>query len=87
MRDYSSEHTLAMGGDCPAELPGDWTGHPALTSLVPVNPAYKRLPAVVADEVGNCAVQVSLRAGPGAASYDLEIALLVLTPPKEEGGS
>jgi hypothetical protein len=37
--------------------------------------------------LGNCAVPVSLRAGPESGSHDLEIALLVLTPPKEEGES
>ncbi len=63
------------------------TGHPALMSLVPVNPAYKRLPAVVADDVGNCAVQASLREESEAGPRDLKLALLLLTPPKEEGGS
>jgi hypothetical protein len=63
------------------------TGHPALMSLVPVNPAYKRLPAVVADDVGNCALQVSLREESEAGPRDVELALLLLTPPKEEGGS
>jgi hypothetical protein len=61
------------------------TAHPALMSLVPVNPAYKRLPAVVADDVGNCAIQVSLTEDSGARQ--LELALLVLTPLKEDGSS
>ncbi|HEV3278242.1 MAG TPA: hypothetical protein VG860_15600 [Terriglobia bacterium] len=63
------------------------TGHPALMSLVPVNPAYKRLPAVVADDVGNCAVQVNLREESETGSRDVELAILLLTPPKEQGGS
>ena len=63
------------------------TGHPALMSLVPANPAYKRLPAVVADDLGNCALQVSLHEDSAAGARDVELALLLLTPPKEEGGS
>jgi len=63
------------------------TGHPALMSLVPANPAYKRLPAVVADDVGNCALQASVREEPEGGARDVELALLLLTPPKEEGGS
>ncbi len=63
------------------------TGHPALMNLVPVNPAYKRLPAVVADDVGNCAVQVRLPEESEHGSGDVEISLLLMTPPKETGGS
>lgn len=63
------------------------TGHPALMNLVPINPAYKRLPAVVADDVGNCALQLSLHEESAAGPRDVELALLLVTPPKEEGGS
>jgi hypothetical protein len=57
---------------------------PALLSLVPPNPAYKRLPAVVADDVGNCSLQVSLR---DEAGSEFSLSLLLVTPLKEEGGS
>lgn len=60
------------------------TEHPVLMSLVPANPAYKALPAVVADDLGNCALQAKLRDGSGS---EYVLSLLLLTPPKEEGGS
>lgn len=60
------------------------TEHPALMSLVPANPAYKTLPAVVADDLGNCALQAKL---PDATGSPHVLSLLLLTPPKEEGGS
>lgn len=60
------------------------TEHPVLMSLVPANPAYKTLPAVVADDLGNCALQAKLQDATGSQYV---LSLLLLTPPKEEGGS
>ena len=63
------------------------TGHPAVMSLVSPNPAYKKLPAVVADDQGNCSIQASLHEkGPGG-DQNTPLALLLVTPPKENGGS
>lgn len=60
------------------------TEHPVLMSLVPANPAYKTLPAVVADDLGNCALQAKLHDARGS---EYVLSLLLVTPPKEEGGS
>jgi len=63
------------------------TGHPAVMSLVAPNPAYKKLPAVVADDQGNCSIQANLHEkGPGG-EQSTALALLLVTPPKENGGS
>ena len=63
------------------------TGHPAVMSLVPPNPSYKKLPAVVADDQGNCALQVQVHERSPAGTQDADLAILLITPPKEEGGS
>jgi hypothetical protein len=63
------------------------TGHPAVMSLVSPNPAYKKLPAVVSDDQGNCSIQASLHEKSPSGEQDKALALLVVTPPKENGGS
>lgn len=63
------------------------TGHPAVMSLVSPNPAYKKLPAVVADDQGNCSIQANLHEKGAGGEQDAKLALLLVTPPKENGGS
>jgi len=64
------------------------TGHPAVISLAAPNPAYKKLPALVQDDQGNCSLQVDLRENPtGGAAQDVKLAILLVTAPKESGGS
>jgi hypothetical protein len=56
---------------------------------IQVNPAYKNLPAVVADDQGNCAIQIPAHEMlPGGTKLqEAEVAILVVTAPKETGGS
>lgn len=64
------------------------TGHPAVISLGPANPAYKKLPALLQDDQGNCSLQVDLQENPPAgAPQDVKLAILLVTAPKESGGS
>jgi hypothetical protein len=63
------------------------TGHPAVMSLVTPNPAYKKLPAVVSDDQGNCSIQASLHEKGPSGEQNAPLALLLVTPPKENGGS
>jgi hypothetical protein len=63
------------------------TGHPAVMSLVTPNPAYKKLPAVVADDQGNCSIQASLHEKGPSGEQNAPLTLLLVTPPKENGGS
>ena len=63
------------------------TGHPAVMSLVSPNPAYKKLPAVVSDDQGNCSIQVNLHEKSSSGEQVTALALLLVTPPKEQGGS
>ncbi|HEV2177460.1 MAG TPA: hypothetical protein VGW33_09710 [Terriglobia bacterium] len=62
------------------------TGHPSVESLVPVNPAYKNLPAVVADDQGHVALQMKLTSGSGSAG-GFEFALLLLGDIPQADGS
>jgi hypothetical protein len=65
------------------------TAYPAIVGLTHVNPAYEKLPAVVADDQGNCALQIPAHEVlPGGTKLqEAEIAILVVTAPKETGGS
>lgn len=64
------------------------TGHPAVISLGPPNPAYKKLPALLQDDQGNCSLQVDLHAAqPNGTPQDVKLAILLVTAPKESGGS
>lgn len=65
------------------------TSKPAIFPFVPSNPAYKKLPAVLTDGVGNCIMQVSLpgKGADGSQSQPVEFALILLTPEKESGVS
>ena len=64
------------------------TGHPAVISLGPPNPAYKNLPALLQDDQGNCSLQVLLHESPPTgAPQDVKLAILLVTAPKESGGS
>lgn len=63
--------------------------YPAVVGLIQVNPAYKRLPAVVADDQGNCALQIPAheRLPGGLELREAEMAILVVTAPKMRGPS
>jgi hypothetical protein len=64
------------------------TGHPAVISLAPPNPAYKKLPALLQDDQGNCSLQVDLHENPTSGTpQDVKLAILLVTAPKESGGS
>lgn len=57
---------------------------PAAISLLPLNPAYKKLPAVVADDMGHCTLQIGLNGMPAhrGRGEDIKVAILLLTPPE-----
>jgi len=65
------------------------TSQPALIRLVQVNPAYKKLPAVVTDDSGQCILQVGLwgKGNRGQVLPGVRLAILLVTAPKESGGS
>jgi hypothetical protein len=64
------------------------TGHPAVISLSPPNPAYKKLPALLQDDQGNCSLQVDLHEdAPAGSPQDVKLAIILVTAPKESGGS
>ena len=65
------------------------TRHPAVMSLVPVDPSQKQSPALRTDDAGTCILQVKLHAQPdtGGSSQDLSLAMILVTPVKETGES
>ena len=58
---------------------------PAVLSLVPSNPAYRKLPWVISDDKGFCTLQVVVSAESMARTIPL--AVIVIRPPHENEGS
>jgi hypothetical protein len=65
------------------------TKHPAVISLVPVNEAYKARPGIVSDDTGRCTLQVKLhgKTAGGKMKSDVQVAIVLITPERESGGS
>jgi hypothetical protein len=60
---------------------------PAVLSLVPVNPAYKKFPAAVADDRGFCTLQIKLQQQLEGKTSDLPLAIIIVRPMWENEGS
>jgi hypothetical protein len=60
---------------------------PAMLSLVPVNPAYKKFPTAVSDDRGFCALQVLTKQAKGRKTKDVPLAILLIRPLNENEGS
>ncbi|MBZ5719920.1 MAG: hypothetical protein LAO03_06025 [Acidobacteriia bacterium] len=65
------------------------TKNPAVMTLVPFNAAYKQFPAIVADDQGNCILQIKLQVqAAGSPTIEpLPVAILLITPEREDGES
>ena len=65
------------------------TKNPAVMTLLPFNAAYKDFPSIVADDQGNCILQIKLevQAAGSQKTEPLPIALLLITPEREDGDS
>jgi len=69
---------------------GTLTSHrnePAVLSLVPINPAYKKNPSAVADDRGFCSLQVHLQQQREGKATDLPLAIIIVRPMSENEGS
>jgi hypothetical protein len=60
---------------------------PAVLSLVPVNPAYKKFPSAVSDDRGFCVIQALLSVQKGTRKVEMPLALIMVRPPYENEGS
>jgi hypothetical protein len=58
-------------------------------NLMPVNPAYKDSPVIITDDQGNCSLQIKmkLRSAAAAKQQDFPLAILLVTPVRENGES
>jgi hypothetical protein len=64
--------------------------HPAVLSLVPVKTIYKDFPGLLADDTGRCVLQVKLHLNTSTVAgkrSELPLAIVLVTPEKDEGGS
>jgi hypothetical protein len=65
------------------------TQNPAAITLLPPNPAYKHLPAVIADDSGQWILQanISVAIADGKHTRESPLAIVLVTPSKESGPS
>jgi hypothetical protein len=63
--------------------------HPAILSLAPVDTAHKHFPEVITDDAGSCILQVKLHLTQEktGAPQDVALAIILVTPRKENGES
>jgi hypothetical protein len=60
---------------------------PAVLSLVPVNPAYKKFPWAVSDDRGFCTLQALISGQTAQKRSELALAVILVRPPYENEGS
>lgn len=62
--------------------------HPAIVSMVPINPGYRDFPGIIPQQTGEATLQVNLKARTGnQAPTDLHIAIVLVSLPKRDIGS
>jgi hypothetical protein len=87
--DRDPEHVMASDELLRLSRQASGTEQPAILSLVAVDKNNKDFPDVLMADDGSCVLQVKLRLKPakGVSGKDLAFAIIVATPPEEEGGS
>lgn len=87
--DSRPEQTLSIDELLKLSRKASHSSRPAAIRLVASNPAYKQLPAVIQADTGECVLQLRVpRANRGQKQpRDFPLALVVVTPRDESGGS
>jgi hypothetical protein len=64
------------------------TRHPAIMSLIPVNPGYSEFPGILPDETGQAAMQVKIKIKVGnKAPEEMKLAIVLMPTPKQDMAS
>jgi hypothetical protein len=86
--DGKSHETLPLDTLIQLSRRASRTRHPAVISMLPLNPAFDDFPAMVSDEPGNAILQIKLtsRAG-GKTPEEIKLAMVIVPADKEGGGS
>jgi hypothetical protein len=86
--DRDPERVLTADQLLRLSLKASGTGHPAIMSMVPIENGIKDSPSVRMDDHGTCIVQANLQVkGRGGAAKELALAMIVVNPLPDDGGS
>jgi hypothetical protein len=86
--DVKSRETLSMDSLLQLSRQASHTRHPAVVSMVPINPGYQDFPGIIPQQTGEATLQVKLRGRTGSQSpEDMHIAIVLVSMPKRDIGS
>jgi hypothetical protein len=86
--DGKSHQSLPLSILLPLSRRASRTRHPAIMSLVPVNPGYSEFPGVLPDETGQAALQVKIKIRVGnKAPQELKLGIVLVPTPKQDMAS
>jgi hypothetical protein len=86
--DVKSHETLPMSTLLELGRRASQTRHPAVTSLVPVNPGYQDFPGIVPQDTGEATLQVKLKSRSGNnPAQEFKLAIVLVSMPKRDIGS
>jgi hypothetical protein len=86
--DVKSPETLPLATLLLLSQRASHTRHPAVMSLVPVNPGYREFPGIVPDETGQAILQVKLKSRTGNETpVEFKLAITLVPPHKGDTGS
>lgn len=86
--DVKSHETLPLNILLPLSRRASRTRHPAVMSLVPVNPGYSEFPGILPDETGQAVLQVKIKVRIGnKAPEELKLGIVLVPTPKQDMAS
>lgn len=86
--DVKSRETLPLNTLLQLSRRASRTRHPAVMSLVPVNPGYSDFPGILPDETGQAVLQVKIKIRIGnKAPEELKLAIVLVPTPKGDMAS
>jgi hypothetical protein len=86
--DTKSRETLPMSTLLLLSRRASRTKHPAVMSLVPINPGYSEFPGIVPDETGQAVMQVKIKIRTGnKPPEELKLAIVLVPTPKQDMAS
>lgn len=86
--DVKSHETLPLSILLPLSRRASRTRHPAIMSLLPVNPGYSEFPGILPDETGQAALQVKIKIRIGnKPPEEFKLGIVLVPTPKQDMAS
>jgi hypothetical protein len=86
--DLKSHDTVPLNTLIELSRRASHTRHPAIMSLIPVNPGFSEFPGILPDETGQAAMQVKIKIKVGSkAPEEMKLAIVLMPTPKQDMAS